>query len=155
VAQTIQADQGRSRRDVIPPQGLLEGAAVRLLATYWGSLVVVDATRRLGAPVTIGSLAVLVGVCCVHERRVVAAGLAAVAWSFATGFVTHQGGDLTVIGGDDLARLVLLVAVATLVATSTHPHFHPGRARGPAQWRHGLDEPSRARGRRAHRRPRE
>jgi hypothetical protein len=116
MTQMLPAVRSAARAPGGPDELLLRHAATRLFLAFWGSLVVVDATRAAGQVVGVAALAALAGVCSLHQPRLVAVSVALVSWLFLTGFVVNAYGDLTVRGPADLLRLVLLTAVATLVA---------------------------------------
>jgi hypothetical protein len=102
-----------------PARLLLRSGPWRLFLTYWGSLVLVDATRdasRLAGTLALGALAAAFSS---RQRPAVAAGLALVVWLFVTGFVVNSGGQIAVHGAPDLERLAALLAVATLAARLT------------------------------------
>jgi K+-sensing histidine kinase KdpD len=112
-----------SRTAAAPPQALRTqlrtSTAGRFLATYWGSVLVVDLTRPLGQAVCLVALVGLVAACSVHQHVAVAIALGLVAWLFVTGFVVNPLGLLAVHGPADAVRLALLTTVAALTAHLT------------------------------------
>jgi hypothetical protein len=93
-------------------------AGVRLGAVLWGGLAVVDVARVAGAPpyAVLGTLAMLVTASSIGCRTGTALGAAAIGWLVVNGFVVHHFGMLGFDGTPDVARLLVLVALA-LVAT--------------------------------------
>jgi hypothetical protein len=99
---------------------LVSSVGGRLFAAYWGSLALVDLTRS-SEPLALMAVALLVAALARHQPPAVALGVAAIGWSFLTGFVSHAAGDLRGTGPADLVRFGALVAAALLVAACTRP----------------------------------
>lgn len=118
MSRTRSATEVPSRAGTSLRAAVSTSAAGRLLATYWGSVVVVDVARPSGPAVTLVALSALVATCSVGQRARVALGLGVVAWLFLTGLVVNAYGDLTVHGAD-VVRLALLASVAALAAALT------------------------------------
>jgi hypothetical protein len=93
-------------------------AGVRLAAVLWGGLAVVDVAQVAGAPsyAVLGTLAMLVTASSIGCRTGTALGAAGIGWMVVNGFVVHHFGVLGFDGTPDVARLLVLVALA-LVAT--------------------------------------
>ncbi len=106
---TVQEEQVRTA--VVPLRRLLwEGCGGRLVATYWGCVVLVDLTPR--GVVTVAGILVLVAACSVHLDPVGAVAVAATGWLFAVGFVSNGHGELAPHGWNDVAVLALLLLAA-------------------------------------------
>jgi hypothetical protein len=115
-------ERRRSTDTAAPFAGLLLSSGPgRFFLTYWGSLVLVDATRDASRLIGMGALAALVAASSTRQPPAVAAGLAVVVWLFVTGFVVNTGGRIALHGTPDLERLTALLAVATLAAALTRP----------------------------------
>jgi hypothetical protein len=93
-------------------------------AAFSADLVVValDGGHRWPMVSAFVVLAAVTAVCSVGVRPWTVALVALLGWMFATGFLSHAYGDLTPLGGADLARLgvLLLVGFAAAVAAPGH-----------------------------------
>jgi hypothetical protein len=99
-------------RDRIPWDEL---AAVRVGAVLWGGLAVVDLGTVAHAPsyAELAAVALLVTAGSIGMRTPTAAAAAVVGWLVVNGFVVHRFGVLGFDGAPDVARLALLVGLAT------------------------------------------
>ena len=100
------------------PLRLADLQPTRLLVVLWGGLAVVDIGHLLGAPPLpqLAAVTALVAGCAFGARHAVAAGVAAIGWLVANGFVVHSLGQLGFVGTSDLLRGLLLLAVALAAA---------------------------------------
>jgi hypothetical protein len=95
-----------------------EMAGVRVGIVLWGGLALVDIGRLSHAPsyAELGAIALLVTASSVGMRTSTALAAALVGWLVVNGFVVHSVGVLGFDGTPDVARLGLLVALATSAA---------------------------------------
>ncbi len=113
---SIQAPSHRTvpsaRADGIP---WVELSGIRLGVVLWGGLAVIDVARVAGVPSygVLGALTVLVAMSSVGMRTRTALAAAGIGWLLVDGFVVHRYGVLGFDGNPDVARLALLVGVAT------------------------------------------
>jgi hypothetical protein len=86
----------------------------RLLLSFWGALLAVDAGMVAGVSrvISIVLVAVVVAACSARQRAVVAVPIGFVGWLVVTGFVINDYGELALTGSGDLWRLVALLAMA-------------------------------------------
>ena len=93
----------------------VELAGVRVGVVLWGGLTVVDAGRLTHAPsyAELGAVALLVTAASVGMRAPTALSAAGVGWLVVNGFVVHSLGVLGFEGRADVARLGLLVVLAS------------------------------------------
>jgi hypothetical protein len=92
-----------------------ELAGVRVGIVLWGGLFLVDVGRVTHAPsyAELGAIALLVTASSVGMRAYTALAAAGVGWLVLNGFVVHDFGVLGFDGAPDVARLGLLVGLAT------------------------------------------
>jgi hypothetical protein len=110
VSQLVLAPRRSSRVDATTHVSL-RAAGVRLFATYWGSLALVDvAGHSLAASLV--TLAIWSATCSIRQRPLVAAGVGVIAWCFLTGFVVNSYGDLSVHTSSDLLWLTVMTSSA-------------------------------------------
>jgi hypothetical protein len=92
-----------------------EMAGVRVGIVLWGGLALVDIGRLSHAPsyAELGAIALLVTASSVGMRTSTAFAAALVGWLVVNGFVVHSVGVLGFDGTPDVARIGLLVGLAT------------------------------------------
>lgn len=91
------------------------------LATANATLVLVllaAAAVRVGPVVTEGLVAIVVALAGIAVSARLGSLIGLVGWAFYTGFVENRYGVLT-FSGDDLVRMVVMVAIGALLATAT------------------------------------
>ncbi|HEY3530516.1 MAG TPA: hypothetical protein VGK78_15330 [Nocardioides sp.] len=93
-------------------------SGVRVGIVLWGGLAVVDVGSLAHAPAyaELGAVAVLVSVASFGVRLPTATAAALVGWLVVDGFVIHRFGVLGFDGTPDVARLAVLVVLATAAA---------------------------------------
>lgn len=86
----------------------------RLLLSFWGALLAVDAGMATDASpvVSVVMVALVAAACSAGQRAVVAVPIGLVGWLVVTGFVVNDYGELALTGSGDLWRLVALLAMA-------------------------------------------
>jgi hypothetical protein len=92
-----------------------ELAGVRVGIVLWGGLLLIDVGRVTHVPsyAELGAVALLVTASSVGMRAYTALAAAGVGWLVVNGFVVHSFGVLGFDGAPDVARLGLLVGLAT------------------------------------------
>jgi hypothetical protein len=112
--------QATSRADAtgVSPVPWAELAGVRVGLVLWGGLFLVDIGRMTHTPsyAELGAVALLVTASSVGIRPRAALAAAVVGWLVVNGFVVHRFGVLAFDGAPDVARLGLLVGLATTAA---------------------------------------
>jgi hypothetical protein len=112
---SIHAPSRRGEVADVVPVPWVELGGVRVGVVLWGGLALVDVGRLAHAPsyAALGAVAVLVTVSSVGMRTSTALAAALVGWLVIDGFVVHSVGVLGFDGPPDVARLGLLVGLAT------------------------------------------
>ena len=118
MSETVQGGHVKTA-DVPLRQLLWEGLGARLVATYWGCVVVVDLTPTPRGLLTVAGIAALVAVCSVHQDPGAVVAVAGTGWLFVVGFVSNAHGELAPHGWSDFGVLGLLLVVAAGAAALT------------------------------------
>ncbi|MCW2781644.1 MAG: hypothetical protein JWR35_2093 [Marmoricola sp.] len=105
----------------------------RVFLVFWGGLALVGLTDGLGATARVILMAALVAACCRRATRMTVLLVAGTAWLLVNGFVVNNYGQLHLVGGTDVVRLLLLVGVGLAASGewSRQVRTAPDPARSP------------------------